>query len=226
MAKLYLLRHFNSQWNKENRFTGWVDIPLSAEGKKEVKKIARVLKQKKFDVIYTSSLFRNLDSVARILEEMDFPYPVFCHLDEGLMKKRGNFEAIHQNYFPVFVTEKLNERFYGELQGKNKDEVIKEKGSEMVKLWRRSYKIPPPQGESLKDVVKRISPFFRKYLQQDLKKGKNVLIITSHNPLRAIIKLVENVSEKEIPKVELFPGTLVEYDLGDDLKVTKKIVYN
>jgi 2,3-bisphosphoglycerate-dependent phosphoglycerate mutase len=225
MAKLYLLRHFNSQWNKENRFTGWVDVPLSAEGKKEVKKIAQILKQKKFDIIYTSSLFRNLDSVARLIEAMG-SYPVFRHLDEGLMKERGNFEIIHQNYFPVFVTEKLNERFYGELQGKNKAEVMKEKGKETVQLWRRSYEIPPPQGESLKDVVKRISPFFRKYLQQDLKKGKNVLIVTSHNPLRAIIKLVENISEKEIPRVELPPAALVEYELGDNLKVIKKIVYN
>jgi len=221
MAKLFLLRHLKSQWNEENRFTGWMDVPLDEKEIYKAKELADKIFQFQIDKIYTSSLFRNKDTVARIFEFGNIKYPVFIHLDGGKMQKWANFIDISENDVNVFVTEKLNERYYGELQGANKEEAIRKYGAEKIKLWRRSYNLAPPKGESLKDVYKRTVPFFKKYIEKDLKEGKNVLIVASHNSLRAIIKYLEKISDQDIINLEIDYGALLEYQV-DKQGIVKK----
>jgi len=223
MSKLYLLRHFQSQWNKENRFTGWIDVPLSKEGKAQVKEVAKKIADIKLDSIYTSPLNRNQNSVLRILEEIGLKYPIFIHL-EGKMKEWGRFIELNKEYFPVFVSEKLNERYYGKLQGLNKEEMMKKYGKEKVQLWRRSFSVRPPGGESLKDTLARVAPFYANYIKKDLKEGKTILVVASGNSLRALVKYVEKVSDEEITKYEIPPATLIQYQLDKDLKLQYKKV--
>lgn len=189
MAKLALLRHLKSQWNEENRFTGWADVPLSKEGIGSAGKVAEKLENFKIDKVYTSPLIRNKETVSLILDNL-----------------KQNAQII--------VDRALDERNYGELQGLNKDEVKKKYGEEQVRLWRRSYKVAPPGGESLEDVINRAVPFYKKHIEEDLKRGKNVLIVASHNSLRALIKYIEDIPEEEIINVEVpFAGAkLYEFD--------------
>ncbi len=221
MAKLFLLRHLKSQWNEEDRFNGWIDTPLAEGQTNKAKSIAKKIFQFKIDAIYCSKLFRNMDTVARILE-YDKKYPLFIHLDPGKMKKWGNFKDLSENDIPVYVSECLNERYYGRLQGLNKKEIIKKYGAEKVRLWRRSYEIAPPGGESLKDVVKRVILFYSKYIEKDLKKGKNILIVASHNSLRAIVKYIEKISGKDIINLEIPYAGLIEYKFDESLKLKNK----
>ncbi len=212
MAKLILLRHLQSQWNLENRFTGWVDVPLSKEGVAKTKEIADKLSAMRIDVVYTSPLIRNQETVLRIFEYLD-KYPIFLHF-EGKMKKRGKFEELNKNYIPVFVTEELNERYYGKLQGLNKEEIIKKEGVEKVRLWRRGFEQGPPGGETLKDVYNRTIPFYKKYIEKDLKDGKNVLIVASHNSLRVLVKHIEKISDEDVINLEIPTGSIREYEIG------------
>lgn len=221
MAKLFLLRHLKSQWNEENRFTGWTDVPLSQEGKSEAYRKTKVVFQAQIDEIFTSPLFRNLDTVARILEAAQQNYPIFISRDGGRTQSWGDYFEGSGNFMPVYVTENLNERYYGKLEGLNKKEIIKKYGEEKVHLWRRSYDIAPPGGESLKDVYKRTIPFFRKYIEKDLKEGKNILIVASHNSLRAIVKYLEKISDQDIINLEIDYGGLLEYQL-DEQGIVKK----
>ncbi len=188
MPKLILLRHLQSEWNKENRFTGWTDVPLSKKGIESAKEVAGKLIGFKTDKVYTSPLSRNKETVSLILENL------------GLKN------------IPVIIDKALNERNYGKLQGLNKDEVKAKYGEEQVKLWRRSWEQAPPGGESLKDVFNRVIPFYKKYIEKDLKQGKNVLVVASHNSLRALVKHIEKISDKEIINLEISTGELKEYD--------------
>ena len=201
MAKLILLRHFKSQWNLENRFTGWVDVPLM--------KADFEIPTLNFDVVYTSPLIRNLHTVLKVFEKKE-KYPIFRHF-KGKMKDWTYFKELNRNYIPVFVSEALNERYYGRLQGLNKKETMKKYGKEKVRLWRRSYKVTPPGGESLADVVKRTTPFYKKYIEKDLKGGKNVLVVASHNSIRAIIKYIEKIPDRDIINTEVPFGGLLQY---------------
>lgn len=211
MPKLILLRHLLSQWNEENRFNGWIDTPL-AEGQAETaKELAEKIFSLNFDKIYCSRLFRNMDTLAEIFE-YDKKYPVFVHLEDWKMQRWGQFKDLSANDVPVYVTDKLNERYYGELQGENKEKAMEKYGAEKIRLWRRSWNVAPPGGESLKDVYQRITPFFKKYVEKDLKKGKNVLVVASHNSLRAIVKYVEKISDKDIINVEIPYAGLREYE--------------
>jgi len=237
MPKLILLRHIKSQWNEENRFTGWVDVPLNENETYKAKELADKIFQFQIDKIYTSPLFRNEDTVARLFEGGNKKYPVFIHLPErsegwrrmnvlrldgGKTQKWGHFTDISEDDFPVFVSEKLNERYYGKLQGENKETAMRKYGEEQVRLWRRSYNIAPPGGESLKDVMKRTTPFYKKYIEKDLKNGKNVLIVASHNSLRAIVKYVEKISDKDIIGLEIPYAGLIEYELDESLNLKNK----
>lgn len=188
MAKIYLQRHLKSQWNLENKFTGWTDVPLSKEGIESAKDAAKKLLGVRIDKIFTSPLIRNKETALLILENL------------GIKN------------LPIVTDKALDERNYGELQGLNKDEVKKQYGEEQVQIWRRSYDVAPPGGESLKDVCKRVNPFFKKFVEKDLKIGKNVLIVASHNSLRAIVKYLENISDEKISEVELPFGALVGYE--------------
>jgi len=222
MAKLFLLRHAQSQWNLENRFSGWTDVPLSKKGIKDIKKIAKKLAKLKIDVVYTSPLIRNKETASRVLMEVDKKYPIFLYF-EGKMKKWGNFKKLNKNYLPVYVTEKLNERYYGSLQGHNKQKTIKKYGAKRVRLWRRGFTNDPPGGgEGLDEVFRRAIPFFKKHIEQDLKRGKNVLIVSSHNALRAIIKYIEKVSKDDVIGVEILPGSLTQYQFDKSLNLRSK----
>jgi 2,3-bisphosphoglycerate-dependent phosphoglycerate mutase len=221
MSTLLLLRHFQSQWNLENRFTGWVDVPLSREGIGQVDKVAQKLSQIKINAIYTSPLIRNQDTILRIFEHLVEKYPIFIHF-EGKMKEWGNFHEINKDYFPVYVSERLNERYYGDLQGLNKDMMIKKYGQEKVHLWRRSFDVKPPKGESLKETLKRTTPLYTKYIQKDLKKGKTILVVASHNSLRSLVKHIEKIPDQEISNIEMLPGTLTKYEFDTNLKLKNK----
>lgn len=223
MPKLILLRHLESQWNKENRFTGWVDVPLSKEGAEGAKELADKFSQIKIDVVYTSPLARNKETVLRIFQYLD-KYPIFIHF-KGKMKNWAKFQELNKNYLPVYVAEELNERYYGKLQGLNKEETMKKYGKKQVHLWRRGFKTVPPGGESLKDVCKRVIPFYRKYIEKDLKKGKNILIIASHNSLRALVKYLDNISDENIANFEIPTGSIKKYEIKKTIsKLKKKIL--
>ena len=201
MPKLFLLRHLQSQWNKENRFTGWTDVPLSKEGIESAKEVAGKLAGSEIDKVYTSPLIRNKETVSLILK--------------NLGKKD----------LPVVIDKSLDERNYGQLQGLNKNEVKKQYGEEQVKLWRRSWNQAPPGGESLKDVYNRVVPFCRKYIERDLKQGKSVLVVASHNSLRALVKYIEKISNKDIINLEIPAGALIKYELDKSLRVKNKKVF-
>ena len=210
MSKLFLLRHLKSQWNVENRFSGWVDNPVSKEGSAQAKEIAEKLMNEKFDVIYTSPLIRNKQTVIKVLRNIGERYPILKYFG-GKMAKWGNFEG-EGNFMPVYISESLNERYYGKLQGLNKEETARKYGEERVHLWRRSYDVAPPGGESLKDVCKRTTPFYKKYIEKDLKEGKNVLVVASHNSLRAVVKYIEHIPDDKIIDVEIPFGGLLKYE--------------
>lgn len=223
MPKLFLLRHIKSQWNKENRFAGWTDGPLDEAELYDAKMLAtKTFGRFKIDRVYCSSLFRNMETIARMLEYGNNKYPMFVHLDKGKMKDWGKYASSNNNEVKVFVSESLNERYYGKLQGINKRDAMQEYGKEKVHLWRRSYNIAPPGGESLKMVFKRVSPFYKKYVEKDLRGGKNVLIVASHNSLRAIAKHVENIPDKKIINFEISYAGLVEYNFDKRLKLQNK----
>lgn len=222
MNKLILLRHLKSQWNLENRFTGWTDVPLARESLGRAKGLSQKVFETEINSIYSSPLFRNQDTVARILN-YHHKYPIFIHLDKGKMKDRGNFKD-EKFYFPVYISENLNERYYGRLQGLNKSEIMEKYGKEKVHLWRRGFKNTPPGGESLKDTYKRAVPFYKKEIERDLKKGKNVLIVASHNSLRAIVKYIEAISDKDIVNLEIPYAGLIEYQFDKSLKLEAKKV--
>ena len=224
MPTLFLLRHLKSQWNEENRFAGWTDGPLAKSDWGTTKDLADKIFNFQIDRIYSSTLFRNQDTVARILECLSLKYPLFIHLDSGKMQKWGNHTDTSENDVLVFVSEKLNERYYGKLQGLNKDETMKKYGDKQVRLWRRSYKVAPPAGESLKDVFKRAIPFYKKYIEKDLKSGKNALIVASHNSLRAIAKYVEKISDEKIIDFEIPYAGLIKYEFDGNLNLQNKVL--
>jgi len=195
MPKLVIVRHGQSQWNLENKFTGWVDIDLSEAGIAEAKKAGEKLKSYKFDEAFTSDLMRAQKTLDLILEETG------------------------QTNIPVEKDQALNERMYGDLQGLNKDECREKFGEDQVKIWRRSYDIPPPGGESLKDTADRVLPYYKSRIELELKKGKDILISAHGNSLRALIMYLEGLSKEEILKTEIPTGSPKEYILDDDLKI-------
>ena len=190
MAKLILLRHLKSQWNLENRFTGWTDVPLSKEGVENAKEVSEKLAGVKIDKVYTSPLIRNRETTSLILE---------------------NFG---KKDLPIVIDKSLDERNYGALQGLNKDEVKKQYGEEQVKLWRRSWDQAPPEGESLKDVYERAVSFFKEYVEKDLESGRDILVVASHNSLRALVKYIEKIPNEEIMNLEITYGGLLEYEFA------------
>lgn len=221
MAKLFLLRHLKSQWNKDKEFAGWADNPLSKEGILAAPEIARKLVNEKIDVVYTSELIRNKETVVRLFEHFPDRYPLFMHLNGGKMQQWGKFTDMSNQDVPVYVSEKLNERYYGALQGLIHEDVIKKYGEERVHLWRRDYKIRPPKGESLKDVYNRAVPFFKKYILKELSQNKNVLVVASHNSLRAIVKFVEHIPDKDIANLELPFGSLIQYEFNGNFTIKR-----
>lgn len=225
MVKLILVRHGQSIWNLENRFTGWINVSLSKKGIEEAQKAGKILKDFKFDIAYTSTLNRAQQTLFKILEENNN-----CngYMVKPIFKKEW-YERFFQtktdkNVLWITVSERLNERFYGDLQGLNKDDARKKYGEDQVHIWRRSYDIAPPNGESLKDTYKRTVPYFKKQIIKDLKAGKNVIVAAHGNSLRAIIKYLEDLNADEIINTELETGVPICYEFDQNLKIKSKTI--
>ncbi len=220
--KLVLIRHGESAWNLENRFTGWKDVDLSPKGIEEAKAAGKILKEMNlvFDVAYTSYLKRAIKTLNIVLEEMD------------------------ELYIPVYKSWRLNERHYGALQGLNKAETAKKYGDEQVHIWRRSFDIAPPSidkdseyypksdrryadlpdseiplGESLKDTIARVLPYWHSDISKSLQEGKNVIVAAHGNSLRALIKYLLNISNEDILNLNLVTGKPMIFEIDKDLKV-------
>ena len=197
MPTLVLVRHGQSLWNLENRFTGWVDVPLTDKGRAEARRAGELLKGMKFDVAYTSALSRAQETLGLILETMGAK-------------------------LPVIRDQALNERHYGDLQGLNKEELAKKYGPDQVKLWRRSYDVAPPNGESLELTAKRTLPFFERCISGDLKQGKNVLVVAHGNSNRSIVMALDQLSKEAVVALELATGAPLVYDVDASGKVLSK----
>ncbi len=224
MKDLVLLRHGESDWNRENRFTGWTDVGLSEAGRAEARKAGELLKARGyvFDVAYTSVLKRAIDTLTIVLEVMG------------------------QTSIPVIKNWRLNERHYGALQGLNKAETAAEYGDEQVLIWRRSYDIPPPPledddprhprfdrnyaglepsllpaSESLKDTLERVLPYWHETLAPAVQSGTRIIVSAHGNSLRALVKHLDDISDEEIPKLNIPTGVPLIYEFDDSLNVIR-----
>ena len=196
---LILIRHGQSEWNALNQFTGWKDPDLTAKGIEEAHNAGRIINNLKinFDLVFTSALIRAQNTAEIILKEINQP-------------------------LSTIKNQALNERNYGDLAGLNKDDARKRWGDEQVHIWRRSYDIPPPGGESLKDTGERVLPFFMKEILPQVCKGKNVLVAAHGNSLRSLIKFLDNISDEDIVKLEIPTGAPIHYVINEDGSVVSK----
>ncbi|MES2199133.1 MAG: histidine phosphatase family protein [Chlamydiota bacterium] len=213
MARLILLRHGQSAWNKKNVFTGWIDIPLSKEGIAESIEAGKKIKDISIDVIYASSLVRSQTTVFLAMAENVFErVPCVQHGVKELFFEWYQRGSEGKNLIPLHIASELNERMYGDLQGKNKEEMRQEYGSEQVQLWRRSFHIDPPRGESLAKTTERSIPFFTEVILPELMNGRNVLVCAHGNSLRAIVMHIEKLSEDEVLHLEIATGEIKAYE--------------
>lgn len=196
MADLIIFRHGQSAWNLENKFTGWVDVELTDKGIQEAKHAGEKLKPFDFDYAYASDLKRAQNTLKTALE-------------------------VAGKTVPTIYNQALNERMYGDLQGLDKTATAQKYGDEQVKIWRRSYDIAPPNGESLKDTAARVIPYFKTEIEPKLKAGKNVVIAAHGNSLRALIMYLENMTPAQILEFEIGTAIPRHYILDADLKVLK-----
>jgi 2,3-bisphosphoglycerate-dependent phosphoglycerate mutase len=231
MAKLILTRHGQSLWNAENKFTGWVDVPLSEMGRAEATIASCKLRDYRVRVCFTSMLFRAMETAIIILTEVDDicdgRIPIIKHdIEDGDWHGWDKYSGDPDQELPVYTAAALDERYYGDLQGLNKAETAEKFGKEQVQIWRRSYDVAPPGGESLEDTVKRTVPFFRDRILKHLVAGDNVLIAAHGNSLRSIIKYLEDLSEEEIVKVELGTAVPIVYDIDANGQMTNKVILN
>ena len=199
-STLVLVRHGQSEWNKKNLFTGWKDVALTEQGEAEAKRAGQLLKDRNlsFDMAFTSNLQRAQNTLNFILAEL-------CQTD-----------------IPVTQDERLNERDYGDLTGLNKDDAREKWGEDQVHIWRRSYDIPPPGGESLKLTAERVLPYYESDIEPNLKDGNTVIVAAHGNSLRALIMRLENISEADITQLNLATGVPMIYVLDDDRNIVSK----
>lgn len=190
MSQLVLVRHGESQWNLENRFTGWVDVPLSPKGEQEAREAGKTLEAVRFDCAFSSVLIRAKDTLRIILEELG------------------------QTTIPIEEDQALNERMYGDLQGLDKTETAKKFGDQQVKIWRRSFDVRPPGGESLKDTAERVLPYYEKHIRSALLAGKTVLVVAHGNSLRALIMQLEDLSKEEVLELNIPTGVPLFYEMN------------
>jgi 2,3-bisphosphoglycerate-dependent phosphoglycerate mutase len=195
MTRLVLLRHGESQWNLENRFTGWVDVPLSPRGIQEAKDAGEKVRSFTFDRAFTSVLTRANETLRLALE------------------------TIGQTSIPIEKDKALNERMYGELQGLNKEETSKKYGEAQVKIWRRSYDVRPPGGESLKDTAERVLPYYERTIKPSLLKGETILVAAHGNSLRALVMELEQLSREQVLELNIPTGAPLLYELDNKGKV-------
>ncbi len=197
MATLIIFRHGQSVWNLENKFTGWVDVELTEKGIQEAKNAGEKLKPFKFDLAFASDLKRAQNTLKLALE------------------------VSNQPNVPTTYNKALNERMYGDLQGLDKTATAEKYGDEQVKIWRRSFDIAPPNGESLKDTAARVIPYFKAEIEPKLKEGKNIVVAAHGNSLRALIMYLENMTPQQILEFEIGTAIPRYYELDTDLKVLK-----
>ena len=192
MSVLVLIRHGQSQWNLENRFTGWVDVPLSEKGEQEARTAGEKLRGRRIDTVFTSVLKRAEDTVTRALETAGIT---------GV---------------PIERDAALNERMYGDLQGLDKAEAAKRWGDAQIKIWRRSYDVKPPGGESLADTGARVLPYWESHIQPELVRGKNVLVTAHGNSLRALVKHLDGLTPEQVLELEIPTGQPLLYEMAPD----------
>ena len=197
---LILVRHGQSEWNEQNLFTGWKDPGLTELGIKEAKNAGSLISDKdiQFDEMFTSMLFRAQDTGAIILD------------------------TINQQNIPITKNQALNERNYGSLAGLNKDDARKKWGEEQVHIWRRSFDIPPPEGESLKDTAERVLPYFHEYIMPKVIQGLSILVAAHGNSLRALIMELDLISSEDIVKLEIPTGAPIQYEFNQNGEVVNK----
>lgn len=208
MPNLILIRHGESQWNLENRFTGWVDVPLSPKGEQEAKAAGEKLKSYKFDKAFTSKLQRANNTLNFILQ------------------------ASGQTGIPTEFDTALNERHYGALQGLNKGETAQKYGDEQVKIWRRSYDVPPPKeitdmnpdgtSESLKDTAARTLPYWEKKIMPEIKSGKNIIVAAHGNSLRSIVMHLDNLTKEQVLELNIPTGAPLLYVFDSNGTIVEK----
>jgi 2,3-bisphosphoglycerate-dependent phosphoglycerate mutase len=197
VPKLILIRHGQSLWNAEDRFTGWVDVPLTEIGRQEAKKAGERLKGVPFEVAYTSNLTRAQETLRIVLETLGVTVP-------------------------IIRDQALNERHYGDLQGLNKARTAEKFGADQVKIWRRSYDIPPPNGEALKNTADRTLPFFDRCILGDIALGKNVLVVAHGNSNRSIVMKLDDLSKEQVIALEIGTGIPIVYELSEGGQVQGK----
>lgn len=214
MVKLILMRHGQSQWNLSNLFTGWVDIPLSPAGIEEALKGGRSIQNEPIDIIFTSTLIRaQMTAMLAMTVHQSGKVPVILHPGEGRLEEWGQIYSTlaASQTIPVIRAWELNERMYGELQGVNKKELADKYGAEQVQIWRRSFDVPPPNGESLQMTAARTIPYFEEKIIPCLKQGQNVFVAAHGNSLRSIIMDLDNLSPEEVVRLELATGLPIIY---------------
>jgi len=222
MSKLILVRHGQSQWNLENRFTGWVDVPLSKKGINEAISAGKKLKDVEFDTIYVSHMLRAIQTLHYILIESSSKRTPIIYHEEKRIHDWEHYTGDKSNEIPIYMSENLAERYYGDLQGLNKQKTKEKYGEEQVHIWRRSYNVRPPNGESLKDTYERTIPYYEKFILKDLQKDKTVLISAHGNSLRSIVMYVENISEEKIPSMEIPTGIPIVYTFDKNMNLIDK----
>jgi 2,3-bisphosphoglycerate-dependent phosphoglycerate mutase len=199
MPKLVLVRHGQSLWNLEDRFTGWVDVPLTARGREEAFHAGELLAEYSFDVAYTSALSRAQQTLDLILNAMG---------------------AV----LPIIRDPALNERNYGDLQGLNKADTARKYGDEQVHIWRRSFDVPPPNGESLEMTAARTLPFFERCILGDVRQGKDVLVVAHGNSNRSIVMKLDKLNREQVLGLNLATGLPLVYKLSENGEVLEKLV--
>ncbi len=225
MADLVLLRHGESAWNKLNVFTGWVDVPLTPKGIEEATHAGKKLADFKFDIIFTSTLVRAMETtMISMAYNKNSRLPVVIHNEPGEESEWARIydEEMEKSIIPVIRDWHLNERYYGELQGKNKASTAEQYGDEQVHLWRRSYDVPPPNGECLKDTAERTIPFFRENIVPRLKLNKNVFVAAHGNSLRSIVMYLDHLSEQQVLNLEIPTGQPILYHYDRDNFIKKE----
>ncbi|HEY9764235.1 MAG TPA: 2,3-bisphosphoglycerate-dependent phosphoglycerate mutase [Trichocoleus sp.] len=229
MPQLILIRHGQSLWNAANKFTGWVDVPLSERGRAEATIASTKLRNYRVQVCYTSKLMRAMETAVICLTECDEicdgRIPIFQHgAEEPDWHGWDRYDGDPSEELPIFTSAALDERYYGDLQGLNKEETVAKYGAAQVHEWRRSYTTRPPGGESLEDTQKRVVPYFTQRIMLHIKQGDNVLVAAHGNSLRAIIMELDNLKAEDVPALELATGIPTVYDFDNDGNVVKKII--
>lgn len=215
MGKLILMRHGQSQWNLLNLFTGWVDIPLSTLGIEEALKGGEKISEEPIDIIFTSTLSRaQMTAMLAMTRHKSGKVPVIQHSGEGKIDRWAKIysEKTAESTVPVICAWELNERMYGELQGLNKTELAEKYGKEQVQIWRRSFDVPPPNGESLKMTAERTIPYFEQTIVPYLQKGYGVFVAAHGNSLRSIMMDLDRLTAEQVVSLELPTGEPIIYD--------------